>query len=384
MGKPASGQPEAELWVGAHPKAPSRLEDGSSLLELIDSGPEQWLGSRSVEAFGPRLPYLLKILAVDAPLSLQAHPNREQARLGFLREQRSGVPLDARERTFKDDNHKPELLCALSPFEALCGFRAQAQSAELFEQLALEDRSWALQLREEGGLRRVFQRLLALPKEAQLPTVAAVVAACDRRGREDAGRLAPSLAWALRLAEAYPGDLGVVASLLLNHVALRPGQAIFLGAGQLHAYLSGVGVELMANSDNVLRGGLTAKHVDVHQLQQVVEFAGSAAHRVEPLPQHGLVRYPTPAAEFELSRAELLGEPLTVSGRGPRLCLCTQGTIELEVRPAPAQDRQPGSRARLALNSGRACFVPAGVDKLAVAGRGQVFFASLSPGATSA
>lgn len=377
LGKAPSGQPEAELWVGAHAKAPSRLEDGRSLLELIDGEPERCLGERNVQAFGPRLPYLLKILAVEAPLSLQAHPNREQARAGFLREEEAGVPIGARHRTYKDDNHKPELLCALTPFEALCGFRPAAESAELFERLALEDESWAVALRRGNGLKGVFRRLMELPPGVKRTTVEGVLRACGRQSKDPTGPFAASIQWALRLGEAYPGDVGVVASLLLNHVALEPGQAIYLGSGQLHAYLSGVGVELMANSDNVVRGGLTPKFVDVEQLQQILHFEGSGAHPVKARLCDRVVRYPTPAREFELSRAELEGEPVTVSGAGPRLCLCTRGRVALAAAPAGALGAPPRQSAKLELRAGQACFVPADAEPLTATGPGQLFIASV-------
>jgi mannose-6-phosphate isomerase len=388
LGRPASSQPEAELWIGAHPKAPSRLSDGRSLHDAIAADPAGMLGD-SRERFGAQLPFLLKVLAVDAPLSLQAHPNLEQAARGFAREELAGVPIDSAARTYKDRNHKPELLCALTPFEALSGFRPPHESASLFDELQVTgsglgslapDDPPSLELAAElrssapDALAQVFSRLMTLPDAARAALTTEVLSRCERARRE--GNLTPgfrgSVGCALALGARYPGDVGVVASLLLNHIRLEPLQAIYLEAGRLHAYVSGMGVEIMASSDNVLRGGLTPKHVDVPELLGVLRF-DSAPLRPTPTTRSaaGEVCYDAPAPEFRLSRIELQehaafrGDP-----RGPEILLCVEGQATVEVaQRSPAAPRL--------LRRGQACFMPASSTRYELRGSGRVFRATV-------
>jgi mannose-6-phosphate isomerase len=375
LGRPPAAQPEAELWIGAHPKAPSRLSDGRSLLDVIRTDPAGMLGSDVEARFGARLPFLLKVLAVETPLSLQAHPNLEQAARGFMREESVGVALDAPERTYKDDNHKPELLCALTPFEALSGFRAPEEAAELFESLGVSslDLAGELRARDPEALKRAFSLLMTLPADARARVVADVLGRCERAGAADAGRFAGSIGWALKLAAQYPGDIGVVASLLLNHLRLAPLEAVYLEAGRLHAYLYGTGVEIMANSDNVLRGGLTPKHVDVPELLKVLVFDSPA---VSPSPTRelgsGEVRYEAPAPEFQLSRFELTPDVRFRNElrRGPEILLCVEGQASLELlAPMPAAPRP--------LRRGQACFLSASSAGYELRGSGRVFRATV-------
>jgi mannose-6-phosphate isomerase len=389
LGRPASSQPEAELWIGAHPKAPSRLSDGRSLHDAIAADPAGMLGSAR-ERFGAELPFLLKVLAVDAPLSLQAHPNLEQAARGFAREELARVPIDAAARTYKDKNHKPELLCALTPFEALCGFRPPAESASLLGELgvtafSLDERARAtsgiaaLDLAAElrsgapDALATVFSRLMTLPRSARSALTAEVLARCERAqaGGGLSAAFRASVACALALGARYPGDVGVVASLLLNHVRLEPLQAIYLEAGRLHAYVSGMGVEIMANSDNVLRGGLTPKHVDVPELLGVLRF-DSAPVRPTPTARsaEGEVCYETPAPEFRLSRIDLREQPFHGELRGPEILLCVEGQASVELaHRSPATPRL--------LRRGQACFLPASLPSYELRGSGRVFRATV-------
>lgn len=373
MGRTATGRPEAELWIGAHPKAPSHLVDGTSLLQHIDADRADALGAAVNGDFAGRLPFLLKVLAVEAPLSLQAHPDLVQAREGFAREERAGVPIGAAERNYKDDNHKPELLCAVTPFEALCGFRAPAEAATLLAELGLERSELAQKLasHEPEPLRGAFDHLMTLAGESRTRLLEQIVTRAAQAA-EQGSRFAPSYRWAVTLAGHYPGDIGAACSLLLNYVALEPLQAIFLEAGRLHAYLKGVGVELMANSDNVLRGGLTPKHVDVPELCRVLRFDDQG---VLPLPTdvHGPeVRYRTPAREFALSRIELDGTAaFETEVSGPELLLCTEGSVELTT---------PGAAtAPLVLRRGAACFVPASQGRYRASGHAARLYRATVP-----
>jgi mannose-6-phosphate isomerase len=344
LGDPVpSPHPQAEMWLGAHPADPSRLvqPDGSrvSLLDVLADEPQRQLGELRRRHWDGTLPYLLKLLAADEPLSLQAHPSLEQARAGFAREQAAGIPVDAGHRNYRDANHKPELICALTEFHALVGFRDPARTVELLRALRVPELAGHAELLagEPGpdGLRALFTTWITLPQSSLDTLVPALQDGCVRLAGDSTGFRAEART-VLELSERYPGDAGVLAALLLNRVTLQPGEALFLPAGNLHAYLSGAGVELMANSDNVLRGGLTPKHVDVPELLRVLDFGAAPPPVLHGRPDGGWVRYDTPAAEFLLRRWD--GPPLpetrlddpvdhvAVPEGGPRILLCTAGS----------------------------------------------------------
>ncbi len=328
QGRAPSEKPEAELWMGAHPMAPSKLaRTGRSLLEAIDEAPRELLGPATVDTFGPRLPFLLKVLAAAQPLSLQAHPTMERARAGFADEEARGIPRDAPHRNYKDASHKPELLCTLTPFQALCGFRAIADTLRLFDELAVRALDPVLApLRNGGDLGATFRAIMTLDRAQGKPIVDAVVSACRRHK----GAFAREAALAQRLAELYPGDVGIVSALLLNLLELLPGQAIYLGAGNLHAYLEGTGVEIMASSDNVLRGGLTPKHVDVPELMAVLDFTAGPVTPITPraIDAHEAV-YDTPAREFRLSRIDVKATAIERHARAPEILLVVDGAVDI-------------------------------------------------------
>ncbi|MFJ7961266.1 mannose-6-phosphate isomerase, class I [Streptomyces sp. NPDC096319] len=359
LGTAPTGEPQAEMWMGAHPGAPSRTERGA-LDTLIAADPVRELGERSVEKFGPRLPFLLKLLAAGAPLSLQVHPDLEQARAGYAAEEAAGIPADAPHRTYKDANHKPELICALTPFDGLCGFRAPAEAADLMAELGVDSLKPYVDLLhahpEEAALREVLTALLTADREEMAHTVTEAAAAADRLGGDHA-----PFAY---LAHHFPGDPGVLAAMLLNRVRLQPGEALYLGAGVPHAYLDGLGVEIMANSDNVLRCGLTPKHVDVPELLRIVRFEpnDAAVLRPEASPS-GEEVYETPIDEFRLSRfARAEGAaPTDVTAPTPQILLAVAG------RP------QAGG---IPLGPGESVFVPAG-ESTELTGAGTVFRATV-------
>ncbi|WP_200307916.1 mannose-6-phosphate isomerase, class I [Streptomyces adelaidensis] len=359
LGVAPTGEPQAEMWMGAHPGAPSRTGRGP-LTEVIDEAPERELGAPAVAKFGPRLPFLLKILAAGAPLSLQVHPDLEQAREGYEDEERRGIPIDAGHRNYKDANHKPELICALTEFDGLCGFRDPLQAADLLAALDVDSlKPYADLLRahpEEAALREVLTAVLSADPEAMSHTVTETAAACARLG----GAYAPYA----DIAHHYPGDRGVIAAMLLNHVRLQPGEALFLGAGIPHAYLDGLGVEIMANSDNVLRCGLTPKHVDVPELLRVVRFEATdpGVLRPEASPD-GEEVYETPIDEFRLSRYVLPegAAPHDLTRATPQILLCTAGSV------------RAGEHT---LAPGESVFVPAD-EKAEVSGPGTLFRATV-------
>ncbi|HEX4815014.1 MAG TPA: mannose-6-phosphate isomerase, class I [Nonomuraea sp.] len=359
FGTRPTGQPQAELWMGAHPAAPSRSVTGAGetpLDALIAADPAGTLGDDTAARFGPALPYLLKVLAVARPLSLQVHPTTEQARAGFADETARGIAIDDPARTYKDASHKPEMVCAVTPFHGLCGFRSPAATAELLGRLGVPAlRPWidALAGGAPGGaLRRVFAEML---DDASRPLRDEVERALAASGDAE-------LAVYAGIARACPGDRGVVAALLLNHVSLRPGEALYLGAGVPHAYLGGVGVEIMANSDNVLRCGLTTKHVDVPELMRVVDFTPGEPCRVpaEPGRQRGERHYRPPAPEFALGRHDLDGETVhELRGGVPQIVVCIEGEARLG--------------EGLTLRPGESAFVPAAAHAVRLCGKGTAY-----------
>lgn len=372
QGRPApSPGPEAELWMGAHPSASSSLVRGRERRPLVDAIAKdsvRELGAAVVSAFGPQLPFLLKVLAAAEPLSLQAHPSEEQARAGFDEEEALGIPLDAPHRNYKDRSHKPELLCALTPFDALCGFRRIADTLALFDALGVSELDATLApLRwsdTAAGLSATLHAVMTKPEPACSEMLDATLAACAVHE----GPWAAECRWALRLARLYPGDPGVVTSLLLNLVHLEPGEAIYLGAGNLHAYLGGVGVEAMASSDNVLRGGLTRKHVNVEELLRVLEFVDGpvAPRRAWRIDEDEEV-WDTPVREFRLSRITLRDRPVTRAVSGPEILLNVDGSVQVI---------DDGARP-LSLPRGTSAFVAGSSQAYTLSGRGSVFRATV-------
>ena len=373
LGVEPTGRPQAELWMGAHPGDPSRIDRGDGprpLTDVIAADPEGELGPRTLAAFGPGLPFLLKLLAADAPLSLQVHPDAETARAGFADEEARGVPRDAPHRTYKDDRPKPELLCALTPFEGLCGFRRAEEAAALFAGLQVDGLTPYVDVLRAGpeaaALREVLTALLTADRAAIARTVGEAARAAGERAAQS-----PAYAACAAVAGHHPGDPGVLATLLLHHVVLQPGQALHLGAGVPHAYLGGLGVEIMANSDNVLRCGLTTKHVDVPELLRVVRFEAGEPAVLAPQPAGGGEEvYRTPTREFRLSRYRLAPgspEPEPV-GDAPQILLCTEG----EARLHGAED---GTGLRLA--PGGSAWLRAG-EKIRIRGEGTIFRATVA------
>ncbi|MFE6052142.1 mannose-6-phosphate isomerase, class I [Kitasatospora sp. NPDC056446] len=351
LGQQPTGEPQAELWMGAHPGAPSRADRGDGprrLDELIAADPERELGAASVARFGPTLPFLFKVLTAGIPLSIQAHPTLAQARAGFAAENALGIPPDAPERSYRDANHKPEMVCALGEFEGLCGFRRPAEAARLMAGLSVPGLDPLIGLLAVGdeseALRATLAAILTMDAESAGRAVRETVEALART--EPDGEYAPYA----RIAKDFPDDRGVIAGLLLNHFRLRAGEALYLGAGVPHAYLAGACVELQANSDNVLRAGLTPKHIDVPELLAVVVFEAGAPGVLAPVRVDGTPGeelYPVPIDEFRLSRFTLDGAGRTVDGRTPQILLCTAGTARLTAADGTVLDLARGQSAFL-------------------------------------
>ena len=359
--------PFAEYWLGTHPLGDARVEGEGSLSTTLTAQPEL-LGEATVEAFGGKLPFLMKLLSAGSPLSLQAHPSRTQAEQGYAHESLMGIPLSSPDRSFKDDWPKPETIIALEPFEGLVGFRDPVASAELFEGLGLGEALSSVigPLRDRTttpALQEVFLDVLSLGERRHLvdEVLGAAVRHLDAPG--DLGIFART---AVELDEHFPGDPSILAALLLNRFKLQPGEALSLGAGVMHAYLRGTGVEVMANSDNVLRGGLTRKHIDVDALLHVVRFEPTRVHALLPEGSDGIYCYPTTVAEFEVwliqpTSADAVDLPRSDAGR---ICLVTAGSFTL------LDDAGP-----LELTQGQSVFVGAG-EHVHVSGHGKMFMST--------
>ncbi len=324
-------KPFAELWIGAHPDLMAyALVDSQpiALDKLFSALPEVLLGPEAMLRYGGQLPFLMKILAAAQPLSIQVHPDKQQAEAGFMREEWLGIPLSQAQRNYRDGNHKPELLCALTDFYALKGFRPEA---EIADQLAAIPEWHELVARfHQLGLKDFYHYLMTLPQLAVDQWLAPLLARLRQQGplpkncREY---------WLLKADELYSQDghhdRGLFSLYLLNFICLRPGQAIFQAAGELHAYLEGVGVEVMANSNNVLRGGLTSKHVDIQALLEIVKFEGKQAKTLLPEQRGQEAVYPAPVEEFVLSRVELPKASVHATVGPLRLGIVLTGSVVL-------------------------------------------------------
>jgi mannose-6-phosphate isomerase len=358
--------PEAELWFGAHPGDPAWLQtdDGErSLLDALATDPEGQLGAAARDRFGDTLPFLLKVLAADEPLSLQAHPSAAQANEGFDREERMGVPISSSTRNYRDRSHKPELLVALGPFEALAGFREVARTVELMKALAVSDLDPFVNLlsgqSEADGLRALFTTWITAPQPDLDVLVPAVIDGAIQYVRSAATDFVMEARTILELGERYPGDAGVLAALLLNRISLAAGEAIYLPAGNLHTYLHGIAVEVMANSDNVLRGGLTPKHVDVPELLRVLDFTPAPESSLRPKVHRDgpELLYRTPAHEFAVSclriDGEYLGHEIDAAARreGPQILLGTAGSVLVHAK-ATSLTLERGEAAWVAADDG--------------------------------
>lgn len=357
---PATGRPMAEIWFGTHPSNSSIVDDEKPVTLL--------------EKLGHELPFLLKILAAAQPLSIQAHPNSEEAAEGFARENALGLALDSATRNYRDDKHKPEMLVALSPFEALVGFREVDEVREIFEAVGQsEDQAvheFALEalrkLASNKPVKSFFEWLIAQRGELELQ-----ITGCVQRLNElaQAGLFAEESALANRLCASYAGDPGVLIALSMNLVRLEPNEAVFLPAGVIHAYLEGLGVEVMAASDNVLRGGLTPKHIDTAELTKVLSFKSGEWPKVQQRELAiGLTEYPAGLDDFQLYRVDVSGENLLadLTLPGESVVLCTSGEVAVS----------NSLEERIVLTRGEAAYLSGDARLFTFAGSGTAFLAT--------
>jgi len=371
LGQPnPEAKPMAEMWMGAHPKAPSLLlmdRDQISFADAITRDPEVILGPRVSSHYHGQFPFLMKVLAASEPLSIQAHPNAEVARVGFERENQAGIPITSGARVYQDPNHKPELLCAIQPFSLMCGFQDPNLSATLLQELGIEPLSAIAQkLMQPDGLRYFYEAMLHLA-----PEVKQAIALQAAEKASSLARVHPGYEWLKRLAMKHPKDIAILSPLLMNLGRLMPGEAIFLPCGMLHAYLEGLGVEIMANSDNVLRGGLTSKHIAMDELRTVVDFTAGPLPLVQPHSiSPGEMVYKTSAQEFELSllRVGTDAEISCGASDSPEILFCAKGQAIIATA---------GEDKTWELRRGQSIFITATAPQLILRGDAEIFRAKV-------
>jgi mannose-6-phosphate isomerase len=374
-GESPSGNPQAEMWLGAHPSGPSLALIGDRQMpldELIINDPKGILGASIAGRFSGQLPFLFKVLAADKPLSIQAHPSKKQADKGFTRENLKGIPLDTPGRNYRDRNHKPELICALTRMWALKGFRKREEILDLTSRIDAPSFAFHKSLLSDGkeneGLKKFFKSLLTMEKERQRLLVEEVMDAVSGMGTFD-----PAVDWMKRLYRDYPGDIGVFSPLFLNVVSLEPSEAVYISSGELHGYLEGAGLEIMANSDNVIRGGLTPKHVDAAELLDILDFTPREPEIIVP-EAHGCESfYRTGSDEFVLSVISLHGETAERSfyrspgQRSAEIIICTDGKAKVEEHP---------TGEIIDLSKGMSIFIPASVEEYIIHGEATLYKAA--------
>jgi mannose-6-phosphate isomerase len=372
--KVPSDVPQAELWMGAHPKASSKVVCNGqlvSLQELILKHPEDILGENIAKKFDNQLPYLFKILAASKPLSIQAHPNLTQARQGFERENDQNISKNAPNRNYKDNNHKPECICALTPFWALNGFRKIRDITTYIKKICPNGLGKEIDIlrkkQDADGLKRFFEFLMTLDQKKKNKVIGEAINCAQKYAKLD-----PVFEWIVTLSREYPNDIGILSPAMLNLICLDPGEAMFLFSGELHAYLDGMGIELMANSDNVLRGGLTSKHVDVPELLKVVNFEERDIKILQCEKKiHSECIYPSKAEEFTLSVISVDSKEnyKSPTGRSAEILLCTEGQAIIT---------DFDKNEVIALKKGKSVFVPASVNTYSMKGKAVIYKASVN------
>lgn len=354
-------KPMAELWMGAHPKSSSEVADANglwhSLRDVIEQDPDANLGHDVFQRFG-ELPFLFKVLCAAQPLSIQVHPSKRAAEIGFAKENQAGIPLDAAERNYKDANHKPELVYALTPFQAMNGFRTLDDIAALLQPLAAAHPDIAAFLREPDTehLATLFASLLSMEGEPKTRALGILKAALNNQLGEPWDTIRS-------ISRFYPEDSGLFSPLLLNVVTLQPGEAMFLYAETPHAYLDGVALEVMANSDNVLRAGLTPKFIDIPELMANLQFIPKPADTLltQPQQQGNELVFPIPVEDFAFSLHTLTADPQVLAQNSAAIVFCVTGQAVLKKQ-----------QQEISLQPGESCFIPANESPVNVQGVGSI------------
>ncbi|HDZ9223214.1 TPA: mannose-6-phosphate isomerase, class I [Vibrio cholerae] len=357
--------PQAELWMGAHPNGSSTItidKKESTLVDAISSNPSLWLGDQSGR-YEDKLPFLVKILAANQPLSIQVHPSKEAAQVGFDKENEQGIALDAAERNFKDANHKPELVYAITPYLAMNGFRELSSIHRLFSAAILPSIKAILDPflsnPTQETLEQLFAAILLMGEKQKASAVSELLSFEPTLG--ESAEVMETFKLITELAKLYPSDVGFFSPLFLNVVELKPGEAMFLFAETPHAYLKGVGVEVMANSDNVLRAGLTPKYIDVPELLANTKFEPIKASdlRMQPSQDGNRSVYPIPVDDFKF---DIIREgEFEIVSSSPEILLCIEGSVEI-----------CSSQSRVSLKAGESVIIPAATSSYSFSNYGTV------------
>lgn len=353
--------PMAELWMGAHPKSSSKVQDADgnirALREVIDADKATLLGQGVATRFG-ELPFLFKVLCADQPLSIQVHPNKQASEAGFAKENAAGIPLDAAERNYKDPNHKPELVFALTPFLAMNAFREFNDIVSLLQPVSGAHTAIAhfLEAPNAERLSELFASLLNMEGEEKSRALAVLKATLHSKEGEPWDTIRA-------IAEFYPDDSGLFSPLLLNVVKLNPGEAMFLFAETPHAYLKGVALEVMANSDNVLRAGLTPKYIDIPELVANVKFEPKAAESLltQAVKRGSELDFPIPVDDFAFSLHDLTSQPTELAQHSAAIVFCVEGEALLRK-----------DDATLVLKPGESAFIAANESPVSASGIGRL------------
>jgi len=374
IGKDApSSHPQAEMWMGAHMKAPSTVNIERKkipLNELIKEYPVEILGKMTAEKFSNELPFLFKVLAASKPLSIQTHPDKKQAVEGFNREETSKIPVDSPERNYRDKNHKPELICAITNMCLLKGFRHPIQIKEYFSPfekiLDKEGIDIIKELAAGGNLENFYKKFISLNQVTSNGLLEEILNISEENAGSD-----PAYKWVGRLGQEYPHDMSVLAPLILNLINLKPGESLFLPARELHSYLDGAGLEIMANSDNVLRGGLTKKHIDNGELLRVLDFTPSDVNKIKQKKLNDFeYAYDSPAEEFLLSVIKLTDNKKiykSPESRSVEIMICMNGRAELSEPPDN----------KLIINKGMCALIPASASEYTIKGKSTLYKAAV-------
>ncbi len=368
LGEDKSGEHWAELWMGDHPRGTSTavMESGNiPLNQVIMNSSHEVLGEDTIR-FGNKLPFLFKVLSAESPLSIQAHPDKNQAEEGFRDENLKGIALDAFNRNYRDDNHKPEIICALTPFTAMCGFRddkiIESNFLKLKSQVFADKIQISFTENPENSIKLFFSALMSLGKDSLGSLIKCAISWAESDKSLEADLIQ-------KFATYYNNDPGILAPLFLNVYNLQPGEALYQGPGELHAYVEGTGIELMSNSDNVLRGGLTPKHVDVEELLKVLNFNPSVKNILKPVEkEQGCFEYLTPSNEFILNYLKIENsKSVEINNRKSiEIILCISGDATLSF-----------GNETISIVRGDSLLVPASVNSYTLKGSGEIFSAAI-------
>ncbi|MGY0600097.1 mannose-6-phosphate isomerase, class I [Vibrio sp. JZG10] len=361
----SDGQTQAELWMGAHPNGCSVLKSTGALLStFIKQNQQDALGSYSAMRYG-ELPYLFKVLAARTPLSIQVHPSKVNSERGFARENEQGIELTAANRNYKDPNHKPELVYALTRYKAMNGFRPIEHTIALFEEVGIPSLEHELSLLRDHpnsqGLQHFFTALMTLSETRKLAAMSEIKATFER---DDLSvRAQQAIAYSQSFAQHYKGDIGILAPLILNIVELEPGEAMFLHAETPHAYVEGTALEIMASSDNVLRAGLTPKHIDVPELIANTRFESTAPEQLKlsPIRKEGRLNFPVPVDDFALDILTVKPTVSTQYVRSAEILFCLEGEVNVWA-----------GEHRVSLEPGESVFIPYSTQSYCYEGEGKI------------